>query len=195
MKKIRSVAVLGPIVLWAVAAWAGAPLTREQGLKLMAETGRWIETDGVLQPDGTYLAKEIEIYAPGDTAEIGEVAISGAVHNLNRLKSTLSVFGYLVTYDGETTLKDENKRPILSSKIQNGMGVKVQGSLQPNGTFKATKIKLQKGKTKDGAFKAKEQIFGPVSVVDARNGLLKVLNTGIKLREDALLTEKPLTPP
>lgn len=177
------------LLLCATAAMAGPPLKHDQAFQLMARSGSWIEADGSMQQDGTLIAKDIEIYAPGDTAELEEPAIYGSVNELNRTKSTLRVLGYVVTYDATTTLKDENKRQILSSKIQNGMGVKIQGNLQPNGTFKATKIKVHAGKTKDGKFKAKEKLFGPVTILDERAGLLRILNTTVKMREDVNLAE------
>lgn len=177
------------LLLCAAAAMAGPPLKPDQAFKLMARPGSWIEADGSMQADGTLFAKDVEIYAPGDSAELEEPAIYGAVSDLNRTKSTMRVLGYIVTYDANTTLKDENKRQILSSKIQNGMGVKIQGDMQPNGTFKATKIKVHAGKTKDGKFKAKEKLFGPVTIIDERAGLLRILNTTVKLREDVTLAE------
>lgn len=182
------------LALGAAAAVAGPPLSQDQAVKLMARPGSWIEADGSLLPDGTLTAKDVEIYAPGDTAELEEPAIYGAVANLNRAKSTLRVLGYTVTWDAQTTLKDENKRQILSSKLQDGMGVKVQGALQPNGTFKATKIKIHAGKNVDGKVKVKEKIFGPVTVLDARGARLRVMNTLVNLREDAALVEFVPTP-
>jgi len=178
----------------ATVALAGPPLTSDQGLKLMTQPGSWIEADGAYLADGTLMAKDVEIYAGGDTVELEEPAIYGAVTQINRAKSTMRVLGYLVTWDGMTTLKDENKRQILSSKMQDGMGVKVQGTLQPNGSFKATKIKVHAGKVKDGKFKAKEKILGPVTVVDGRAGLLRIMNTAIKLREDVAMIEAVPTP-
>ena len=186
MHKTFVIAALA-IGLAAAAALAGPPVPRDQALKLMARPGSWIQVDGATQPDGSFLAKEVEIYAPGDTANTEEVAIYGAVGDINRTKGSMRVLSYTVTYDASTTLKDENKKRILSSKIQNDMGVKVQGSLQPNSTFKATKIKLQK--TREGKSKTKESLFGPVSVVDARASLLRILNTSIKLRDDASFVE------
>ena len=191
MQKLRILAGLALAGLCTGTAWAGAPVSLDQGMKLLSQPGRWIDTDGALQPDGTYLAKEVQIVATGDTSQTKEAAIYGAVQSLNRAKGTMMVLGYSIAYDKDTTLKDENKRKILSSKIENGMGVKVQGHLQPNGTFMATKIKLQK--TKDGNSKPKTKLFGPATVVDARHGLLKVLNTTIKLRDDAQITEQPLS--
>ena len=191
MRKVYCILGLAATSFWAVAAWAGQPLSRPEAMKLLAQKGRWIDTDGTMQPDGSYLAKQIMIYSPTDSVNIGETAITGYIANLNRAKSTLSVLNYRVTYDAKTTLKDENKRIIPSSKIQDGMGAKVQGKLLPDGTFHATKIRLQKAKMKGGDLKVKQRLFGPVTILDPSKAVLKVLNTTIKLRDDAQLTEHP----
>jgi hypothetical protein len=169
----------------ATAAFAGPPLSRDEALKLVARPGSWIEADGALLPDGSLSGKDFEVYAPGDTAETEDQAIYGAVLSLNRAKSTMRVLGYTVTWDATTTIKDYQKRNVLSSKIEEGGGVKVQGMVQSNGSFKATKIKIVTMKNKDGKMKAKEKIFGPCTVVDAKRGVLRVLNTTVTPREDA----------
>lgn len=178
----------------ATQAFAGAPLHRDEALKLLSRPGSWLEADGALLPDGSLSAKDLEVYAPGDTAETEDAAIYGAVSNLNRAKSLMRVLGYQVIWDGTTTIKDDQKRAVLSSKIEDGMGVKLQGSVQSNGTFKATKIKLVTMKNKDGKLKAKEKIFGPCTVVDAKRGVLRILNTTVTLREDATFVMVTPTP-
>jgi hypothetical protein len=44
-------------------------------------------------------------------------------------------------------------------------------------------------KSKDGKTKAKEKVFGPVTVLDARSGKVRVLNTTVNFREDATFVE------
>jgi hypothetical protein len=191
MRKLIGIAALAA-GLGAGDALAGQPMPREQALQLMARPGSWLEADGKLLPDGTLQAKDLEFHAPGDTAETEEPAINGTISNLNRAKSTMRVLGYTVVWDAGTTLKDENKKKILSSKLQDGGAVKVQGTLQANGTLKATKIKLASvapGK------KPKEKVFGPVTVTDAKSGHLRVLDTVITLREDATFTLATIAPP
>ena len=187
--------LLASALLVVAAHGAGAaPVPKDQALELMARPGSWIEADGVMQADGTLLGKDLEVYSPGDTAELEEPAIYGEVTMLNRAKSTMRVLGYVVTWDAETTLKDENKRKILSSKIEEGIGVKIQGELQTNGTFKATKIKLQDKRIKNDKLKIKEKIFGPVTILDARSGALRVLNTPVALAGNASFVEVEIVP-
>ena len=182
------------LVLGAATFAAGAPLTLEQGIKMMGKPGAWIEADGALA-DGTLMAKEVEIHAKRDPAELEAPAIYGAVTEINRAKSTMRVLGYLVTWDATTTLKGDTKRQIMSiSDLQDGMGVKIEGTLQPNGSFKATKFKLQSGKVRDGKISVKEKILGPVTVVDGRARTLRILNTPIKVLEDAVLEQVVVTP-
>jgi len=170
-------------------AVAGPPVPKDKAMQLLARPGSWIEVDGALLPDGTLNGKDIEIIAPGDTANQEDTAVYGAVQSLNRAKSTMRVLGYTVTWDEMTTIKDENKRKVLSSKIEEGMGVKVQGVLQPNGSYKATKIRVHANKDKAGKVKAKEKIFGPLQSLDPRGGKARVLNTPVTFREDATFIE------
>ena len=182
------------LVLGAATFAAAAPLTLEQGIKMMGKPGAWIEADGALA-DGTLMAKEVEIHAKRDPAELEAPAIYGAVTEINRAKSTMRVLGYLVTWDATTTLKGDTKRQILSiTDLQDGMGVKIEGTLQPSGSFKATKFKLQSGKVRDGKISVKEKILGPVTVVDGRARMLRILNTPIKVLEDAVLEQVAVTP-
>lgn len=191
MQRKHALAALAVACGWAAAAVAGPPLTRDEAMKLIARPGSWVEADGTAQADGTLLGKDYEIVAPSDTANKEEPAIYGAVQELNRTKSTMKLLGYVVQWNAETTFKDAGKRKILSSKLAEGAGVKVQGSLQPNGTFLATKVKLQDvQRGSDGKPKSpKEKILGPVTVLDSRLGLLRVLNTTVRPREDASFIE------
>jgi hypothetical protein len=192
MQRTQGITVVAVLVALgcAATAFAGPPLTQDQALQLLARPGSWVEVDGAIQPDGTLLGKDIEIVAPSDTANQEEPAIYGGVENLNRAKSTMKVLGYVVTWDEKTTFKDENKRKILSSKVEEGSGVKVQGKLQPNGSYLASKFRLHPvEKTKDGKPKFKQKVFGPVTVLDARSGKLRVLNTIVTLRPDATFAE------
>lgn len=169
---------------------AGPPLTRDQAIEYMQRPGSWLEADGAMLPDGTLEAKDLEVYGSHLKGELEDIAITGAIANINRTKSTMRVLGYTVTWDGTTTLKDENKKQILSSKLQDGMGVKVQGSLGPNGVFKATKIKLAGVKVVNGKQKEpKQKIFGPVTVLDAKNGRMRIMDTIVTLRPDAKFIE------
>ena len=187
MLRIRLALGLLLSILCAGAGWAGPPLSQDEAMKLLSQPNRWIDTDGALRPDGTYVAKEIQIAATSAITPTEDPAIYGAVEGLDRTKGMMKVLGYRVLYDGQTKLQDENKKVILSSRIQDGSNVKVQGKLLPNGAFQATKIRLQK--MDKGKTRGKTKLYGPATVVDARAGTLKVLNTTVMLRPDAMITE------
>ena len=99
-----SLALAGPVL-------AGPPLTADQALGLMSKPGSWIEADGDFQRDGSLIAKDVEIYSPADSSELEGAAIYGAATGLDAGKSTLRVLGYVVTFDKDTTIKDERKQP------------------------------------------------------------------------------------
>lgn len=170
-------------------ASAQPPLARETAFEMMAEPGRWVEVNGKLQGDGTFLAKEVEIFSLADTCNMEEPHVYGAIEKLDRRRGTMVVLRYRVSWDEETTIKDANKHRILSSKLENGMGIKVQGFLRNNDVFYAKKLKLKKMKVKDGKRKAKEKLVGPVTVLDARDGWIRILNTDILIRHDAKFVE------
>ena len=150
-------------------AWAQIPLKRDQAFEMMADPGRWIEVDGSFQKDGTFIAKEVEVISLADTSNMEESQIYGAMEKIDRRRSTMVVLNYRIAWDQETTIKDADKHRILSSKLENGMGVKVQGHLRNNGVFWASKLKLRRVKYKDGKIaKPKEKLVGQVTVLDDR---------------------------
>ena len=167
-------------------ASAQPPLAREAAFEMMADPGRWIEVDGKLNADGTFMAKEVEVFSLADSSNMEEPHVYGGIEKLDRRRSTMMILGYRVSWDDETTIKDADKHRILSSKLENGMGLKVQGHLRNNGIFHADKLKLKR--VKEGK-KAKQKLVGPVTVLDARDGWVRILNTDILIRPDAKFVE------
>jgi len=181
--------LLGSLSLFSTAA-AQAPLKRAVAFEMMADPGRWIEVDGNFQKDGTFIAKEVEVIALADTSNMEESQIYGAIENIDRRRSTMTVLNYRVAWDQETTIKDADKHRILSSKLENGMSIKLQGHLRNNGVFWATKLKLKGEKIKDGQIaKPKEKLVGLVTILDERGGWVRILNTDILIRPDAKFVE------
>jgi hypothetical protein len=172
-------------------ASAQAPLSREAALQMMADPGRWVEVDGKWQKDGTFLGKEFEVIALEDTSNMEECQIYGAIEKIDRRRSTMVVLGYRIGWDKETTIKDANKHRILSSKLENGMAIKVQGFLRNNGVFWAGKLKLKDQDIKDdGTLESpKQKLVGPVTILDERGGWIRILNTDILMRPDAKFVE------
>src|SRR2546425_1894935 len=113
MQKIRFFFGLAALSLCCGSAWAQTTLTRDQALKLLSRPGRWIDTGGAPQDDGTYLASQIQIVAAADEAQMIDPAITGIVENLDPAKGTLTVLGYKITFDSnKTVFKDAKKKPI-----------------------------------------------------------------------------------
>jgi len=177
------------LVAGAGTAFAGRPIQLKEAMQLASRPGSWIEADGDVLPDGSFQGKDFEVYSPGDTLQCDTPAIYGKLTDLNRTKSTLRCLGYFVTWDANTTIKDENKRKILSSKLEEGMGIKIQGTLQPNGSFMASKIKIYSR----GTEKAKEKVFGPVTILDPETGKMRILNTVITVKPNGTFVETPPT--
>lgn len=166
------------------AAAPQAPLQRAAALELLSASPRWAEVEGKMQADGTFLVKEVDIIAAEDTANMQEVEITGVIRDLDRRRSSLALLNYKVSWNEKTKISDQNKRQILSSKLEPDIGVRVRGQLQADGTFLARKIRLRDGTMKDGEMRYKEQLTGPVDVVDASAGALRILRTKIRLTPD-----------
>ena len=185
--------LLAGLILSALAlnnpASAQPPLDRDVAFEMMADPGRWVEVDGKANGDGTFFGKEVEVFSLADTSNMEEPHVYGAIEKLDRRRSTMTVLGYRVYWDKETTIKDADKHRILSSKLENGMPIKVQGFLRNNGMIYADKLKLKKAKMKNGKIKIKEKLVGPVTVLDAREGWIRILNTDIQVRHDAKFVE------
>ena len=181
------------LMLLAQAAWAQRPLTRDEAMELLAAGSRWVELEGDLQPDGTFVAKEIDIVAAEDSLSMLDVVIGGTIATINRRFSKLTVLSYEVTWNETTKIRDADKHQVLSSKLNEGQGIKVKGKLQEDGTFLARSIQLTAGKPRsDGTVKYKQQLRGPATVVDARDGLLRVVKSNVTLRGDCTFFENPV---
>jgi hypothetical protein len=96
-------------------------------------TGMTVDVSGMLQPDGTILAKKIQIEqdASGGQFEMTGV-LAGRVGTCPAI--TFSVSGYSIATTG-TTVFDPG-----CSAMTNGTTVKVEGIVQPDGSVSATKV-------------------------------------------------------
>ena len=73
----------------AVSVSAQGPITREYAMEIMAES-RWIQVEGVIQENGTFIGKEVDVIAAEDSANMSEVKITGPIGKLDRRRSTMS---------------------------------------------------------------------------------------------------------
>ncbi len=182
----------GLMLLGSMVSAQGLPLDRDTAIEILAKSDRWIEIEGELQDDGAFLAKEVDILHPEDLANMSEVKVRGAIRNLDRRNSSMTILNYKIVWNAETKIKDADKKHVLSSKLQNDEGVKIKGQLQPNGTFLARSIQLDVSKVKDGVIRYKQQLLGPAKVIDARGGMLRVVSTNVRLRADCTFFDLPV---
>ena len=180
----RTIASWFAITLVAATAHAQQPLDRKEALELLAASTRWVEIEGGLQADGTFVAKEIDIIAVDDTAHTNDMEISGVITKLDVPQKAMTLLGYRVSWDGKTKFTDDYKAKIDAGKLAVGSGVKATGRMQENGTFLTTKIRLREGKVKGNEVKHKEELLGPIQVTDAAAGKLLFAKTQVLLRPD-----------
>ena len=182
------------IAMVPVGAASQAPLQREAALEVLSAASRWAEVEGKMQADGTFLAKEIDIVAAEDSLHMVEPEITGVIRELDRRRSSMTVLNYKIAWNEKTKISDASKHRILSSKLDNEMGAKITGHLQPDGIFQARKIRLREGTLKDGKMKYKEELVGPVEVLDASAGRLRIMRTNIRLEPTCEYFQLPVQP-
>ena len=180
------------IALIPAGAIAQTPVDRTAALEMLSAGKRWAEIEGAMQADGTFLAKEVDIVAAEDSAHMQEMEITGTIRDLDRRRSAMTLLGYKVFWNEKSKISDPSKRRILSSKLDNDMDVKATGNPQLDGSFLARKIRLKEVIMKDGKPKHKEGLAGPVEVVDAGGGLLRIMKSNIRLKPECQFFALPV---
>jgi hypothetical protein len=170
--------------LLAGSAWSQKPLERDEAMQILAASERWVEIEGEFQANGSFVAKEIDIVALGDSASMEDMEISGVITDLAPNQKAMTVLGYRIYWEEDTKFTDEYKEKIDPKVLEVGAGVKTSGNLQENGSFLASKIRLREGKVKGNEVKYKEELLGPVRVIDAAAGKLLFVRTPVRLRPD-----------
>jgi hypothetical protein len=188
-----------PILLAAVligstpaAGLADTPLDRAAALELLRAGSRWAEIEGKLQPDGTFVAKDVEIIAAEDTAHMQEIEITGVISALDPSRRSLKLLGYTILWNDQTKITDPQKRRIPSSELHNDKDATAAGKLQPDGSFVARKLHLREVVLRGGKPKQKQELIGPVEVIDAARGTLRVLKTVVHLKPDCEFVALPV---
>ena len=174
------------------AATAETPIQRPEALKMLSSGSRWAEIEGKLQPDGSFIADDVEIIAAEDAANMKEMELTGVTAAVDPAKSSLKLLGYTVKWNDQTKITDEQKQKVQASSLQNGKDLKATGQMQPDGTFLARKLRLREASMKDGQVKHKEKITGPVQVLDAGKGTLRVLKTTVQLEPNCDFVSLPV---
>jgi uncharacterized protein DUF5666 len=174
------------------AATAETPLQRPDALKMLSSGSRWAEVEGKLQPDGSFIADDVEIIAAADAANMKEMELTGVTTGVDPAKSSLKLLGYTVKWNDQTKITDEQKQKVQASSLQNGKDLKATGQVQADGTFLARKLRLREATMKDGQVRHKEKITGPVQVVDAGKGTLRILKTTVQLEPNCEFVSLPV---
>lgn len=172
------------VSLLAGVAWSQKPVERDEALQMLSASERWVEIEGEFQGDGSFLAKEIDIVALGDSASMQDMEVSGVITDLDARQKAMTVLGYRIYWNEDTKFTDEYKTKIDSGALKVGAGVKTTGRVQENGSFLASKIRLREGKVKGNKVEYKEELLGPIHVDDGRGGKLLFFRTPVLLRAD-----------
>ena len=134
------------------------------------QVGETIDVEGVLLPDGTVLAEEIQVSDEG-------VEFTGKVESVG--SSQLEVSGVTVVVDASTSIhRDERHIPL--SEVRVGERVEVEGVLQADGTVLAREIEVDDGEVE---FKGKVESVSPPRLRVAGVTVLTDANTRIE-RDD-----------
>ena len=174
------------------AASAETPLQRPDALKILSSGSRWAEVEGKLRPDGSFLANDVEIIAADDAANMKDMEITGVASDVDAAKSSLMLVGYTVQWNEQTKITDAQKQKIPGSSLQSGKDIRATGHVQPDGTFLARKLRLRQAEFKEGQPKHKQEIIGPVQVLDAGKGTLRVIRTPVQLKSDCEFVALPV---
>ena len=164
------------------AGLADTPMDRATGMKTLSAGSRWAEIEGKLQPDGTFTANDVEIIDAKDTANMQELEITGAISDLDPARKSLKLLGYTILWNDQTQLTGTDKSIIKSSDLANDKTATASGQLKPDGTFAARKLRLREDVIRGGKVRRKQEFVGPIEVLDAGKGTLRVLKTVVNLK-------------
>ncbi|MDX2174937.1 MAG: DUF5666 domain-containing protein [Candidatus Sumerlaeia bacterium] len=111
--------------------------------------GIFAEAEGCYQPDGSLLAREIELSdgTPGGGGSTPpsnrcEQEFSGVVNSANETSGTLVLGGRTVATDSRTAFLDDNNQPTTFAAFQPGVFAEAEGCIQGDGSLLARKVKL-----------------------------------------------------
>ena len=179
------------LALAAAPAWAQKPIDRGIGLEMAADEGRWAAVKGELQGDGTFFADEIELIALGDAEGTEIMEVRGIISNINVQRRTLRVMNYSVVWEEKARIRDADKNKISAKELKNNVGATVEGHFK-DGKFVANDIRQRSGKIKNGKLIYKQEIIGPIKVIDLEAGLIRVIDTDVRLVQNCQFFELPM---
>jgi hypothetical protein len=104
------------------------------------KVGDTVEVEGTLQADGSVLARKIEVRVAEGEEENHDVEVEGAIESIALPKVTVA--GKVVVTDAGTEI-ERGDTHITAADLKVGDMVKVEGTLQADGTILAREIKVK----------------------------------------------------
>lgn len=127
-------------------------------------TEQFVQVRGELLPGGTLVALKIKL----EDLNPNQLEVKGPIDSLDA--SSVYVLGIKLTIDGNTEILDKKKNPISFSELTAGQFVEVRAEKQPDGSFLATRIKVEDVRGMSGVLSNLGQnsfaIFGASLIVD-----------------------------
>jgi uncharacterized protein DUF5666 len=149
---------------------------------MLSAGSRWAEIEGKMQPDGTFIANDVEIIDAADTAHMQQLEITGPISALDPKRNSMKLLGYTILWNDQTPIRGPDGGSITSSDLVNDKLATVAGQLNPDGTFVARKLHMKEIPIRGGKPRIKQELIGPIEVLDAATGKLRVLRTVVNLK-------------
>ncbi|MGH1364126.1 MAG: DUF5666 domain-containing protein [Calditrichia bacterium] len=140
--------------------------------------GNFVEVEGDIQADSTYLATEIELEHNNSG---NEVRIEGLISDLG--SNYLSISGTMFFVDNNTRIRDENENPLDFADLMIGDDAKVRAERQADSTLLATRIDLDddNNSTEIEITAQIEDIFGDSLIV---GGITFFIDANTRIEDD-----------
>ncbi|NIR63832.1 MAG: hypothetical protein GWN00_02365, partial [Aliifodinibius sp.] len=139
------------------------------------QVGDFVEVEADLQPDGTYLATRIELEDDGEEIEVeGHIEAIGA--------DSVVVNSIVFFVDSSTVILDDDNNPISFSDLEVGDEVEITAILRPDGTYLATRIKLEDDELGEIEVEGHIEAIGADSVVV--NSIVFFVNSSTVILDD-----------
>ena len=143
--------------------------------------GQFVEVEGDLQPDGSVLAKKIELEDDDDDDEVEvEVEFKGLIESIDLAAASMVVDGRLVQTDAATRFEGDDDAPLAISDFSVGQFVEVEGRLQADGSILAKEVELEDSDHDD---ENEFEFTGHVQSIDAAS--LSIVVEGLAVLTDA----------
>jgi len=132
--------------------------------------GQFVEVKGILQSDGSILAKKIEL-EDDEREHDFELEFKGLIESIDVANSSMVVAGRQVLTNESTRFEGDDHLPLTFADFSVGQRVEVEGILQPDGSVLASKVELDDDLDDD---EIEAEFKGLIESIDAANGTMVV---------------------